>query len=444
MALRKQAAIPSLLAASFEVALALLLLFGWLIHRERKDLASLAALLTSEVVARAGEFASVAGDLPHSTGLLLALSITLSPMLLTYFTARTLNVRSRLLLWAAGVPFLIQVWQCLMIAAAGRIEPGRFDVYWTGPCIVLMAAVALLSLRSLHHAVKRAAWSEITLPAGLLVIALLMGQRADFQSSFLRGNPNFIWAGMLVRPLDYLMMFAALMVTVHLLRGLSAARQRLSGEMEAARAVQQLLLTATDATGSDFVIETEYLPAQEVGGDFYYVLAPESDSRMVVLGDVSGKGLKAAMVVSVAVGILRTQKSKSPGEILAALNDGLAGQLGGAFVTCSCACFGPGGSATMASAGHPAPYCDGRELQMEAGLPLGIVPGVKYAESVAKGSWFTFVSDGVVEAANAKGELFGFERTREISGKSAREIAGAAKAWGQNDDITVVTVRRNA
>ena len=98
----------------------------------------------------------------------------------------------------------------------------------------------------------------------------------------------------------------------------------------------------------------------------------------------------------------------------------------------------------IANAGHPAPYCDSREVEVAAGLPLGITADVAYAESSAIGRRFTFISDGVVEAANAQGELFGFERTREISAQPAREIADAAKAWGQNDDITVVTVRRNS
>ena len=79
---------------------------------------------------------------------------------------------------------------------------------------------------------------------------------------------------------------------------------------------------------------------------------------------------------------------------------------------------------------------------MEAGLPLGIAPGVEYAEFVTRGQQFTLVSDGVVEAENSTRELFGFDRTREISTKSAQQIADAARAWGQNDDITVVTVKR--
>ena len=83
------------------------------------------------------------------------------------------------------------------------------------------------------------------------------------------------------------------------------------------------------------------------------------------------------------------------------------------------------------NAGHPSPYCDGREIQVESGLPLGVVAGVSYEETTFHGALFTFVSDGVVEAENTERELFGFERTRDMSIKAAREIAEAAQAWGQ-------------
>ena len=104
-------------------------------------------------------------------------------------------------------------------------------------------------------------------------------------------------------------------------------------------------------------------------------------------------------------------------------------------------------SPLVASAGHPAPWLDGREVALTAGLPLGIVAHAEFDESsvpLTHGQQLTLVSDGVVEAENAQRELFGFDRTREISTKSVQEIAEAAKAWGQNDDITVVTVRRRA
>ena len=166
---------------------------------------------------------------------------------------------------------------------------------------------------------------------------------------------------------------------------------------------------------------------------------------MALVGDVSGKGLKAAMLVSVAIGALRREKSSSPTEILAGLNEAFIGQ--GGLVTCCCIRYTPAGEVTVASAGHPAPYCDGREVEVVAGLPLGVVAGADWEETrmiLPPGAQVTLVSDGVVEAENATRELFGFDRMREISGKSAQEIAEAAKAWGQTDDITVVTVRRAA
>jgi serine phosphatase RsbU (regulator of sigma subunit) len=103
------------------------------------------------------------------------------------------------------------------------------------------------------------------------------------------------------------------------------------------------------------------------------------------------------------------------------------------------------GAVTLANAGHLSPYRNGFEIEVDSGLPLGLAADVEYGETVIElevGDRLTLLSDGVVEAMNAQHELFGFERTREISGQSASEIAGAAQAFGQEDDITVVTVER--
>ena len=165
------------------------------------------------------------------------------------------------------------------------------------------------------------------------------------------------------------------------------------------------------------------------------------------VAELQGKGLKAAMLVSLLIGVLREAAHRAPGAVLAALNRAIAGHIDGGFVTCCCARFDAGGVVTVANAGHLAPYLNGDEVAIETGLPLGLDGEVVYAESalpLGPDASFTLLSDGVVEAENAKGELLGFERTREISGQTAAEIADAANAWGQNDDITVVTVRRKA
>ena len=219
-------------------------------------------------------------------------------------------------------------------------------------------------------------------------------------------------------------------------------KQTLLAELEAARQIQELLLPAAGTTAPGFVIESAYRPALQVGGDFYFVSPLANGRLLVVVGDVSGKGLRAAMLVSVIVGILRTAVASSAAAVLTALNAGLAGRTGGGFVTACSVLFEADGTATIANAGHCPVYRDGMEVEMEPNLPLGVVTDAAFEQLEAAPGRFVLLSDGVVEAENARRELFGFDRTRGISGKSASEIAEAAKAWGQNDDITVVTVRR--
>ena len=236
-----------------------------------------------------------------------------------------------------------------------------------------------------------------------------------------------------------------LSLLIFLVRRFSAARQeesRLSQEMEAARSVQSLLIPAAPPATPGFAVEHTYLPASEVGGDFFQVLPGEDGSLLIVVGDVSGKGLQAAMTVSAIVGALRGCTLRAPAEVLAYLNGILHGQIGG-FVTCSATLITDGGAMTIANAGHLPPYRNGEELVVPSGLPLGMLAEVSYEEQrheLAPGDRLTFVSDGVVEARNAKGELLGFERMAELTAKHAIEIAETAQRWGQQDDITVLTV----
>jgi len=121
----------------------------------------------------------------------------------------------------------------------------------------------------------------------------------------------------------------------------------------------------------------------------------------------------------------------------------MARQQGG-FATCVCALLAPDGTLTLANAGHLAPYRNGEEVPLGTNLPLGIAPENDYSEStlhLAPGDRLTFLSDGVVEAQSATGELFGFDRTRAIATQSAETIAQAAQAFGQQDDVTVLTLQ---
>ena len=274
---------------------------------------------------------------------------------------------------------------------------------------------------------------------------------AYFAVTFATYGAGFFWPagavaikGPLARTVTGLLFaFAMTIVMNQRSARLLGERQRLSGELASAAEVQSLLLTSLPSVGDLFRIEPVYLPASEVGGDFYRVLPAADGAILVVVGDVSGKGLRAAMTVSGLVCAMEVIRTRMPGAFLEELNRAASAHIQSGFATCCAALIQPNGEAVIANAGHPSPYCDGREVEVTGGLPLGIAPDADYPETVTSGHRFTFVSDGVVEAENARRELFGFERTREISGKSAHEIAEAAKAWAQNDDITVVTVRRN-
>jgi phosphoserine phosphatase RsbU/P len=219
-------------------------------------------------------------------------------------------------------------------------------------------------------------------------------------------------------------------------------RAHAEAELEAAREVQRRLVQPAIHTPG-FLVESAYLPAAQVGGDFYQVRACQDQSLLIVLGDVSGKGLPAALSVAAIVGALRALPELAPTLLLQALNRGLSGNLQGGFVTCCALLVAPDGSVTFANAGHLSPYSNGREIEVESGFPLGLVPGAEYPEThfrMNPGDRLTLLTDGVVEATNSAGELFGFERTAAISSSSADQIAKTAELFGQEDDITVLTL----
>lgn len=218
-------------------------------------------------------------------------------------------------------------------------------------------------------------------------------------------------------------------------------REELRVEFDAAREVQQQLVApAVDLPG--FQIQSAYAPAKQVGGDFFRVLPEADGSVLVVVGDVSGKGLKAAMTVSAIMGALPGCRSRKPSEVLAHLNEAVYGRIGG-FVTCCVAHISPDGTMTIANAGNPAPYRNGSEMPVDPGLPLGLLADATYGEThyqLAPNDRLTFVSDGVLEATNPQGELYGFERTARLSTEPAEKVAQAAQVFGQEDDITVLTL----
>ena len=217
-------------------------------------------------------------------------------------------------------------------------------------------------------------------------------------------------------------------------------KERMAAELAAGRAVQQVLIPEEIPTIPGFNIQSVYKPFGEVGGDFFQVLPVSSDSGagavLVIIGDVSGKGMPAAMTVSLLVGTVRTlaHYTQSPGKILAAMNQRMLARSHGGFTTCLVLRADPDGTLTIANAGHIAPYLDGQELLLENGLPLGISPDTIYAESTFRLSprqQLILLTDGVIEARDKTGALFGFERSASLSTEPAEAIAQAAQAFGQ-------------
>jgi serine phosphatase RsbU (regulator of sigma subunit) len=215
--------------------------------------------------------------------------------------------------------------------------------------------------------------------------------------------------------------------------------------LEAAREVQQQLIPLALPMVAGLQFEAAYLPARDVGGDFYQIIPLLDGATLVLIGDVSGKGLKAAMKGVLALGAMRTLAAEgcSPPQLLSRLNHEMLRAPDSGFITCLCLRIERDGKIILANAGHLAPYRNGIELPCECSLPL--VPNLEYEQTTIQsksGDQLTLMTDGVVEATHLPTkELFGFDRTAAISTQSAEEIAAAAKRFGQDDDITVLTVR---
>jgi hypothetical protein len=242
------------------------------------------------------------------------------------------------------------------------------------------------------------------------------------------------------------------MVTVQLLHRFyrnQRERDQWRQEMEQARQVQQMLLPEALPTHSGFVLESEYRPALEVGGDFFQILPSADGGLLVIIGDVSGKGLKAAMLVAMIVGAIRTiaEHTHEPLEILQGLNRRLCGRLSHQFATCLAIRIAAAGNCIAANAGHLAPYLNGREVALAGSVPLGLVEGSEFEQvsfALEPGNRLVLITDGIVEAQDSQQQLFGFARTTELveQSHSAAEVATTAQHFGQEDDISVISVTR--
>jgi serine phosphatase RsbU (regulator of sigma subunit)/predicted ester cyclase len=248
------------------------------------------------------------------------------------------------------------------------------------------------------------------------------------------------------------------------------ARERVEQDLRVARSIQQASLPKEVPELEGWWIAPYYQPAREVGGDFYDLFELEEGRVGVVVGDATGKGMPAALVVSAASSMLRAVAqafhSSSPGEVLSRVNETLVARIPpNVFVTCFYAILDPHrGSLRYANAGHTLPCCkrydedQADELRVR-GMPLGLMPGMLYEEKqtiLVPGDGVLLCTDGLVEAHNPQGEMFGTPRLRGFLSERSEGGNGLSAAlmeelesftgegWEQEDDITLLTLKRSA
>ena len=245
-----------------------------------------------------------------------------------------------------------------------------------------------------------------------------------------------------------------LIITVMLLgRFVTAQRAKEQWKLEIAQArhIQQVLIPNELPQITDLNIESVYRPAREVGGDFFQIVPNQKDgTSLIAFGDVTGKGLQAGMLVALIIGAIRAaaEHDSNPQRILEVLNEQLC-ERESASATCMIMRFSPGGAVDLANAGQLPPYRNGVEMEIQGALPLGILSGMDFPVTTFElepGDSLLIMSDGVAEAQNAQGELFGFERIEEMLRQptTTDAIATAAQKFGQTDDILVLRVERTA
>jgi hypothetical protein len=293
---------------------------------------------------------------------------------------------------------------------------------------------------------SRAVGSECTLKA-LMCAPLRTGQRTVGVIALASSAASSSYSAADLKLLNTIALQTAAAIENSLLCAemVETARERaaFAAELQAASTVQQLLLQSASRPTPGFQVDSVYLPASEVGGDFFFVSPAPDGSLTAIVGDVSGKGLPAAMRVAMILGALRRETSHDPGNILSGLNNALIahGQLG--FTTACCVRISLSGEYTVANAGHISPYISGSEIRTPPALPLGLLADQVYElvhGRMAASECLVLLSDGVPEARADGGELYGFERLPSLTRMSAGDIAEAAQRFGQEDDITVLTL----
>src|SRR5215210_6579494 len=240
-------------------------------------------------------------------------------------------------------------------------------------------------------------------------------------------------------------------------------RERAEQELRVARSIQQASLPKEVPALEGWQLSPFYRPAREVGGDFYDFFELKYGRLGIVVGDATGHGVPAALVMASARSMLRAvaQASDSPGEALRRVNDPLATDIpSNMFVTCFYAILEPkSGSLSYANAGHDLPCCCHDEhaaIELSArGMPLGLMPQMSYEENetvLVAGENVLFYTDGLIEAHNPRGQMFGTPRLRDLLSKHPMDATDLSvtlieelerftgEGWEQEDDITLLTL----
>ena len=324
------------------------------------------------------------------------------------------------------------------------------DIFHTISIAVRLALLIVLILVVYWGIRRQGAEGWLVMPAVVLLIVSLFW----IELALLHIRINWFPFGIRVT----LSQMANLLLTVVLfgllLRRLllSVREQRLLAlDVKQAQEVQRVILPEAITSLPGLTIENEYRPAREVGGDFYQIIPhPADGSLLIVAGDVAGKGLQAGMLVALLVGAIRMAAEVDPEPlfVIQSLNRRLLGR-GEAHATCLAMRVASDGAVSLANAGHLPPYLNGQPIDLAGALPLGVIEGAEFSVAhfqLQENDRLVVASDGIVEAMNEQGQLFGFARVQELlqTRLSAAELAATAQSFGQQDDISVIALTRTA
>jgi hypothetical protein len=323
-------------------------------------------------------------------------------------------------------------------------------IFHTVSLAVRLALLVLLILVVAWGIRRQGAEGWVVLPAVVLLIAWQFNIELALLHIRINWFPFGIRFGLaavsnlLLTAVLFVLLFRRLLLSIH-------EQQLMALDVKQAQEVQRVILPESMTTLPGLTIEHEYRPAREVGGDFYQIIPhPADGSLLIVAGDVTGKGLQAGMLVALLVGAIRStsELNADPLFLLQAMNRRLVGR-SEAQATCLAMRIARDGGVLLANAGHLPPYLNGRPVEIEGSLPLGVIAEAEFSVTkfqITENDRLVLASDGIAEAMDEQGRLFGFARVQELleARMTAAEVAAAAQSFGQQDDISVIAVTRIA